>query len=178
MADIKISDYTPAAALTGAELFEVVQGGVNVKSTATQILEYIQSQSFNNVTRLEIDLTATDIKNLGTGYTILAAQGASTVIEVVTAYFILTAGATPFDVAGNLAFHTDVGITGNLSASTCINAAGDRITMFSTLQQALIQTASLDARNKSLILKTGGANGTVGDGSAKVVVYYRVFDLS
>ena len=32
MADLKISEMTPAAELTGAELIECVQGGVNVKN--------------------------------------------------------------------------------------------------------------------------------------------------
>jgi len=35
MADLKISEMTPAAELTGAELIECVQGGVNVKQELT-----------------------------------------------------------------------------------------------------------------------------------------------
>ncbi len=37
MADEKISDMPAAAALTGAELIALVQGGVNVKSTVAVI---------------------------------------------------------------------------------------------------------------------------------------------
>lgn len=180
MADIKISEYSSGTALTGPELFEVVQDGANVKVTSSQIITYVQSQSFNNITRLEFDLTSTEVKNLGSGsgYTILAAQGVNTVIEVVTAYFILTAGATPFDVGGNLAFFIGLVITGNSSATNSINASTDRVTMFTSLQAPLIKNGSIDGRNTALVLRTDGANGTVGNGTAKVVVYYRVFDLS
>jgi len=38
MADLKISEMTPAAELTGAELIECVQGGVNVKQELTGLL--------------------------------------------------------------------------------------------------------------------------------------------
>lgn len=150
-------------------------GGEKINDNFTEL--YGLSGS-NNLQRLEVDLTATDIKNLGTGYTLLAGQGANTVIEVVSGYFILTAGATPFNVGGNLAFYTDAVITGNLTAANCINQSVDFISLFSRLQQIQIKTGTVDARNAPLVLKTSGANGTAGDGTAKVVVYYRVLDLS
>jgi len=41
MADLKISEMTPAAELTGAELIECVQGGQNKTSTPFAIKTYI-----------------------------------------------------------------------------------------------------------------------------------------
>lgn len=41
MADLKISAMTAAAALTGAELFEVVQGGATFKATVTQVSTFV-----------------------------------------------------------------------------------------------------------------------------------------
>lgn len=41
MADLKISAMTDAAVLTGAELFEVVQGGATFKATVTQVSTFV-----------------------------------------------------------------------------------------------------------------------------------------
>lgn len=41
MADIKVSAMTAAAALTGAEVFEVVQGGATFKATVTQVSTFV-----------------------------------------------------------------------------------------------------------------------------------------
>lgn len=43
MADLKISEMTPAAALTGAELIECVQGGVNVKQELTGLKTWVNN---------------------------------------------------------------------------------------------------------------------------------------
>lgn len=45
MADVKISALTAASALTGAELVEVVQGGVNKKSTTQGIADLAASSA-------------------------------------------------------------------------------------------------------------------------------------
>ena len=43
MADLKISEMTPAAELTGAELIECVQGGVNVKQELTGLKTWVNN---------------------------------------------------------------------------------------------------------------------------------------
>ncbi len=43
MADLKISQLNAAAALTGAELVECVQGGANVQTTAQAIVDLTPS---------------------------------------------------------------------------------------------------------------------------------------
>jgi hypothetical protein len=43
MADLKISEMTPAAELTGAELIECVQGGVNVKQELTGLKTWVNT---------------------------------------------------------------------------------------------------------------------------------------
>ena len=46
MADLKISEMTPAAELTGAELIECVQGGVNVKQELTGLKTWVNNTNF------------------------------------------------------------------------------------------------------------------------------------
>jgi len=54
MADLKISEMTPAAELTGAELIECVQGGVNVKQELTGLKTWVN----NGVQPADATLTA------------------------------------------------------------------------------------------------------------------------
>lgn len=54
MADLKISEMTPAAGLTGAELIECVQGGVNVKQELTGLKTWVN----NGVQPADATLTA------------------------------------------------------------------------------------------------------------------------
>ena len=63
MADLKISEMTPAAALTGAELIECVQGGVNVKQELTGLKTWVN----NGVQPSSSTLTALAGLNATTG---------------------------------------------------------------------------------------------------------------
>lgn len=60
MADVKISEMTSASPLDGSELLEVVQSGVNVKSTVAAFASRIRKVSVNN--------------QAGTSYTIVLAD--------------------------------------------------------------------------------------------------------
>lgn len=52
MARKKITDYTAAGTLTGAELLEVVQGGENVKATAQNVANlFIKVQAMTTAQR-------------------------------------------------------------------------------------------------------------------------------
>lgn len=60
MAEIKISTMTAAAALTGAELFEIVQGGNTFKATITQVSTYVISALPNATTTVAGKMSNTD----------------------------------------------------------------------------------------------------------------------
>ena len=53
MADLKISEMTPAAELTGAELIECVQGGVNVKQELTGLKTWVNAEATSNIQLLD-----------------------------------------------------------------------------------------------------------------------------
>ena len=63
MADLKISEMTPAAELTGAELIECVQGGVNVKQELTGLKTWVN----NGVQPADATLTALAALNATAG---------------------------------------------------------------------------------------------------------------
>lgn len=44
MADVKITDLDPADALTGVEVFELVQDGENKRASIDQVLDYVASE--------------------------------------------------------------------------------------------------------------------------------------
>ena len=69
----KISDMTPATALTGTEAFETVQGGTTAKATATQLRTYAIATSYTyNVPSTGFSLT------YGAGVQVLLLEPAGT----------------------------------------------------------------------------------------------------
>ena len=64
MSDVKTSLETPASALSGTEMIRMVQGGVNVRGTPSQIKDYVGSASSSLIVNAQT----------GTSYTIVTAD--------------------------------------------------------------------------------------------------------
>jgi hypothetical protein len=131
MAGIKISEYDDAAALTGSELIEMVQGGVNVKFTPTQMRTYVLTDI--TTAMFAVNVVDTDITLAANSDTRLATQKA---MKGYVDALVLSAGSG--DVVGpasavNNNFAAFDGTTGKLikdsgKAIPSGNVASDTVT--------------------------------------------------
>jgi len=164
MADLKISQLGAAGPLTGVELVEIVQGGVNFKATISNIV------SFSGVIGLKTTLTVGAAALLTCGSSavqILAAPGANKYysIQKIAASYI--AGATAFNFTSELVFKSVGGdvqflISGDLNS--VISANFD-----------LIKQGQKQVTNAAYVLTTAdGSNATLGNGLLNITIYYSI----
>ena len=134
----------------------------------------------------KVSLTVAEIKALrATPIELVAAQGADTLIQFVSAMFVLTAGSEVLsESADNMAIEYDdgsaVAVTGAIEATGFIDQAADTITNAIAVGDAI--DASADVINKNIaLLNTGDgefAGNASDDAALDVYVTYRVLDLS
>lgn len=109
MADKKISELTGASALTGAEILEVVQGGVNKQTTTQDIADLGGGGSVTSVT--------------GTSNRITSTGGATPVIDISATYdaaitAAIAAAVAPVTIVEATADTTGATITLNFQVSS------------------------------------------------------------
>lgn len=130
------------------------------------------------VLKAEITLSAAQIKALGTTpVTLIAAQGAGTIISFEGGYYSHEYGSAAFDFPsqGLYVQVNSVPVNGGNDVTAWLNATGDRINFFGKIE-AEHGTGSINA---SLTLRMGTPNtdATTGDSTATVVIYYRVITI-
>lgn len=116
MANVKITDFASAGALGAADLFEVVQGGVNVKATAQQVADFARLVAPNTQTGTTYALVLADAgkvvrANNAAAITVTVPTNATAAIPVGASVAIRQAGAgqvtaTP---AGGVTINTPTG---------------------------------------------------------------------
>jgi len=144
--------------------------------------------SLNNLPEItaKVTITAADIKLLrATPYELVAAQGADTLIDFVSAKLVLTAGTEVLtETDANLVVEYDDGaavvISEVVECTGFIDSAADIITNAIQVKDNI--DASADIVNKNIALFNDGAGEFAGnasdDASLDVYVTYRVLDLS
>ncbi len=135
---------------------------------------------------IKVSLTAAEVKVLrATPFELVAAQGANTLIQFISAVFVLTYGSEVFtESADNLAVEYDdgSGVTASAAIETTgfIDAAEDTMTTALAVIDAIDATA--DVVNKNIALANTGDGEIAGnasdDSTLDVYVTYRVLDLS
>lgn len=154
--------------------------------SSESVKAYVDTQisSSSSVQRAEINLTNLQVRALASSpATVVSAQGANTFIELVSGYYIHTYGTVAFNHASGTGFtFTAGGIaqSSGVGESVLTNATHNRVQRWNASNIA-IKNNTQDGINQPLLFAyTGGgaADATTGDGTGKIVVYYRVVDLS
>jgi hypothetical protein len=165
--------------ISAGQILELVFDGTNF-----QIIGNISSSApVAPVLRAEVNLTNLQVRALGSSHqTIVAAQGANTFIEIVAGYYVHTYGTVAFDHGAGTGFTFTIGgiaQSAGVGVGSLTNATTNRVQRWNPSSVA-IKNASQDGLNAALLfgLSGGGADATTGDGTGKIVVYYRVVDLS
>lgn len=135
---------------------------------------------------IKVSLTAAEVKVLrATPFELVAAQGADTLIEFVSAVFVLKYGSEVFsESADNLIVEYDDGtgiaVSATLETTGFIDQAADQITNLQAIGDAIATLAA--AANKNLVLFNSGDGEIAGNASddsvLEVHVTYRVHDVS
>ena len=159
---------------------ELVEIRINTENYSFPVLNQIEANT------IKVSLTAAQIKVLrATPFELVAAQGADTLIQFVSAMLVLTAGSEVLtESADNLAIEFDDGtaapVTGAIEATGFIDQAADTIT--NAIPAADVIDASADVINKNLVLLNTGdgeyAGNATDDAELDVYITYRVLDLS
>lgn len=134
----------------------------------------------------KVSLTAAQIKTLrATPFELVAAQGADTLIQFVSAMLVLTAGSEVLtETADNMAIEYDGGVaaavTGAIEATGFIDQAAD--TIINAVPANDVVDALADTANKNLVLLNTG-DGEYGgnasdDAALDVYITYRVLNLA
>ncbi|MCK5133218.1 MAG: hypothetical protein KAR40_13835 [Candidatus Sabulitectum sp.] len=134
----------------------------------------------------KVSMTALEIKALrATPIELVAAPGADTILQFVSALFILTAGTEVLtETADNMAIEYDDGnaaaVTGAIESTGFIDAAADAIT--NAIPAGDVIDASADIVNKNLVLLNTGdgefAGNASDDAALDVYVTYRIVSLA
>lgn len=159
---------------------EIVQVRVPTNNYAFPVINDLDSVT------VKVSIAAAAIKTLrATPVELVAAQGADTLIQFVSAMLVLTAGSEVLtESADNLAIEFDdgsaVAVTGAIEATGFIDQAADTIT--NAIPTGDTIDALADVVNKNIaILNTGDgeyAGNASDDAQLDVYVTYRVLDLS
>ena len=167
----------PGATVADGELVEV--------KIPTPVYSFPVIADIEAVT-VKVSIAVAAIKTLrATPVELVAAQGADTLVQLVSAMLVLTAGSEVLsESADNLAIEYDDGsaaaVTGAIEMTGFIDQAADTITNAIASGDAI--DALADAANKNIaIVNTGSAEfaGNASDDAAlDVYVTYRVLDLS
>lgn len=123
------------------------------------------------------DIVATTAGKLGhaSGQPLVAAAGAGTVIELVSAFLIYDYDTAAYTAGGNLTINWGSGgaaLTGLVSAANSLGAAGDKIVLFvplATAGIAMLTNVGLNLVSSAAFTQPGTAAGVV-----RVKVSYRI----
>lgn len=168
---------SPGATAGDGEVVEVRVPTLNYSFPVMSALDSVTSK---------VSIPATAIKTLrATPVELVAAQGADTMIQFVSAMMVLTAGSEVLsESADNMAIEYDdgsaVAVTGAIEATGFIDQAADTIT--NAIPAGDTIDASADVINKNIALLNTGDGEYAGNASDDAVldvyVTYRVLDLS
>lgn len=174
MADTKISNETPAGALSGNELIPGVQGGANVKMTPAQIIAYGAGiGTVLSVTR--IVSTAEILTGFSAPVTVLAAQGAGTFIQIISP-IIWKFNFVTAEFATNVTSRLSYGIAGNvLHANTTLIGIGNVRSQINPLTQ--IDMPQAQAENQPIIWNVITGNPTAG-GTSTLTIHFKYYVLT
>lgn len=175
MANVKITDMTPGAALGGTELFESVQGAATVSLLASQLRTYVQSlpMDFVGGTQTTDDpaISATQTWNAG-GVTFTAIRANITSTASAAASMLIdlqVAGVSQFNVskAGLITSLGGLAIAGPITGATTGVFSG--ALSAATLKTAGVAVAALGAATAGLRNHVTDANTTLTAGIGAVV---------
>jgi hypothetical protein len=168
MANVKISDLSNATTpLVGTEQFETVQGGVSLKTTSNDIASLA-------IKKVKVTLSSSEILALFTTPKVLiAAQGANTIINVISIAASLVYNSTPY--ATNTDIQFSINSLSNLATYSGFLANTSSQIKVSTITSSEGSTSG--ATNRSLKLISLSGNPTAGNSTLDIYITYNVISL-
>lgn len=138
---------------------------------------YVDAHLADTVQVISTTLSAAQIKTLvSTPVQVIAAQGANTFILIKEAFLHMDYGTVAFDFgAGSVGFYLTNSVTAGLNIVSVFNQTSDRVATWAASNATYAASTEL---NTALFIKGTGSDATVGDGTAKLTVYYTVIDLN
>lgn len=134
----------------------------------------------NEIIRVEVPLSAAQIKGMKTARVdLLPSPGENKLIKVLDLFWENEYGTTPFDFAAQgfyIGYETEQGYSS--TANSFFNASADTTYYWNGNIAAVIDGLGGDKRNKALSAWMGTSDATVGDSTARVIIYYKIVDLS
>ena len=163
----------------------VVDGGIVELRVPLLNFGFLVLGSISSET-VKVSLTAAEIKVLrATPFELVAAQGANTLIQFVSAIFVLTAGSEVLtESADNMAIEYDGGsavpVTGAIEATGFIDQDADTITNAIASADAIDALADVSNKNIALVNTGDGeyAGNASDDAALDVYITYKVLSLA
>ena len=168
MADVKITDLTLGATpLTGTELLEIVQSGTSLKITSQDIA--------NLATRTtKVTLSSAEILALfTTPKTLVAAQGANTVIQLISVMANYNFNTTAYSTSTDLQFSIG-NWAGLVTISSILANTGNKI--YTVLSSPTNGDPS-GITNTALRVIAPSGNPITGNSTVDLYVTYKVISL-
>ena len=176
MADSKISDLTGLNAITSADLYTIVQSGVNYKATQTVVRE-----SLGGVYRSRSTVSSASLLTLGTvPVTIVAAPGANKYLNILTVCVSYNYGTVAYDFSSleSPTFQVGAGNAIRQIPYTIINGGADFNANIGPFNTIFAGAAYLSTNTALTLTTSAGTNPTTGDGDLDVVVLYTIEDVN
>jgi hypothetical protein len=171
MANIKISELTSAATLTGTEVVPIVQSSSTVKTTALSIANLATHT-------IKVSLTSADILALNaTPFTLIAAQGAGTLTNVIRVWFKYNFNTTAYTGGGTLTvtYNSNGFIPVNTAFSNLLGQTSNSIGR-PAMSFSVLTLQNSDMINVPITLICSAAQ-TLGDSTLDVYLTYDVITL-
>lgn len=172
MADVKISELTDGAPIDGTEDLPIVKSGVTVRCSTQDIADL-------SVRTTKVTLSSAEILALNTTpKTLVAAQGAGTLIKVLGWTIRLNYGTTPYATNTNLRARLGAsGHDGILNATSYLGQSANELTVYNPASPVNTATDFTLCVNQPLVAYVQTGDPTAGDSTMDIYVTYVVITL-
>lgn len=177
MSDVKISQLTEASASDVIDDTIIPIVSAYDDTTKKLTLELLKSTFFCNTLCTSITISSAEMLALNsTPKEIVPAQGAGTVIEVISAFGKLNYGTTPYATNVDFEIINAGASVAQFGSSYFINGTVSKIDRFTNTGVAVVSNYNM-VENAALNAKVRAGDPTAGDSDFEIFVLYRVITL-
>lgn len=178
MADKSVPQLTALASSTSGDLYHVVRSNVDYKIDFDDLQTSIIGGTAGELTyKASLTITTAQILVLnGTPLTIVAATGAGTAIEVISASALMTYNSIAYATNTSLQLINTGATASQMQNTACLVGTVTKTTKFTSGTAAAAGETQI-LTNTALQVKVATGNPTAGNSDITVYVFYRVVTL-